>query len=78
VACDVDILDPNAIAQAVRGDESICRRKNTAAFKRMHDLLVMLFQVGGKSLDRVGDADFNDVVAPILEKLRALRGDKKK
>ena len=78
VACDVDILDPNVVLKAARGDESVCKRKNTPAFKRLHDLLIVLFTVGGKTLDRMGDADFAELTAPVLEKLRELRGQKKK
>ena len=78
IACDVDILDPNVVLKAARGDESVCKRKNTAAFKRLHDLLLVLFTVGGKTIDRMGDADFAELTAPVLEKLRELRGEKKK
>jgi len=78
VACDVDILDPNVVSKAARGDESVCKRKNPAAFKRLHDLLLVLFTVGGKTIDRMGDADFAELTAPVLEKLRELRGQKKK
>ena len=78
IACDVDVLDPKVVLQAARGDESVCRRKNTAAFKRMRDLLILLFTVGGKTLDRMGDADFAAIATPILEKLRELRGEKRK
>jgi len=77
VACDVDILDPNVVLKAARGDESVCKRKNAPAFKRLHDLLIVLFTVGGKTLDRMGDADFAALAAPVLEKLRELRGGKK-
>src|SRR5215471_11343934 len=58
VACDIDILDPNVALKALRGDESVCKRKNPAAFKRIHELLMLLFTTSGKSLDRMGDADF--------------------
>jgi hypothetical protein len=78
VACDVDILDPNVVAKAARGDESVCKRKNTPAFKRLHDLLLVLFTVGGKTIDRMGDADFAALTAPVLDKLRELRGGEKK
>jgi hypothetical protein len=37
----------------------------------------VLFTVGGKTIDRMGDADFAAVAAPVLEKLRELRGGKK-
>jgi hypothetical protein len=77
VACDVDILDPNVVLQCTRGDESACRRKNPAAFKRLHELLMLLFTVSGKTMDRVGDTDFAELAGPVLDKIRALRGEKK-
>jgi hypothetical protein len=76
VACDMDILDPNVAQKALRGDESVCKRKNPAAFKRVHELLILLFTVSGKSMDRVGDADFAALAGPVLDKIRALRGGK--
>ena len=78
VACDVDILDPSVVLKAAKGDESVCKRKNTPAFKRLHDLLIVLFTVGGKTIDRMGDADFAALAGPIMDKLRELRGAKKK
>jgi hypothetical protein len=77
VACDVDVLDPNVVLQCLRGDESACKRKNPAAFKRIHELLMLLFTVSGKSLDRMGDAEFASLAGPVLDKIRALRGAKK-
>lgn len=78
IACDVDILDPNIVQRAARGDETVCKRKNTPAFKRLHDLLLVMFTVGGKTIDRMGEADFASLTAPILDKLRELRGEKTK
>jgi hypothetical protein len=77
VACDIDILDPNVALQCLRGDESVCKRKNPAAFKRIHELLMLLFTVSGKSMDRMGDADFAALAGPVLDKIRALRGGQK-
>ena len=76
IACDIDILDPNVALKALRGDESVCKRKNPAAFKRIHELLILLFTTSGKSLDRMGDADFASLAGPVLDKVRALRGGK--
>jgi len=76
VACDIDILDPNVAQKALRGDESVCKRKNPAAFKRVHELLMLLFTVSGKSMDRLGDTDFASMAGPVLAKIRALRGGK--
>ena len=76
VACDIDILDPDVAQKALRGDESVCKRKNPAAFKRVHELLMLLFTVSGKSMDRLGDADFAAMAGPVIEKIRALRGGK--
>ena len=76
VACDVDVLDPNVVQQCLRGDESVSKRKNPAAFKRLHELLMLLFTVSGKSLDRMGDAEFASLAGPVLDKVRALRGVK--
>ena len=77
VACDMDILDPNVALKAMRGDESVCKRKNPAAFKRTQELLMLLFTVSGKSMDRMGDTDFAALAGPVLDKIRALRGGKK-
>lgn len=77
VACDVDITDPDVALKCLRGDESVCKRKNPAAFKRIHELMILLFTVSGKSLDRMGDSEFAALAAPILDKVRALRGGKK-
>ena len=76
VACDIDILDPNVALQCLRGDESVSKRKNPAAFKRIHELLMLLFTVSGKSMERMSDAEFATLAGPVLDKVRALRGVK--
>ena len=38
---------------------------------------MLLFTVSGKTMDRMGDAEFASLAGPVLDKIRALRGAKK-
>jgi len=37
----------------------------------------VLFTVGGKTIDRMGEADFAALATPVMDKLRDIRGGKK-
>ena len=74
IACDVDVLDPDSVVRSVRGDEKVCRRKNPAAFKKLRTMLIMLFDLEGKALDRLGRDDLGSIADELIQKLAKLRG----
>lgn len=74
VACDVDVLDSDSIVKSIRGDESVCRRKNPAAFRKLRNLLIMLFELEGRALDRLGADEIGGIADELIQKLAALRG----
>ena len=74
IACDVDVLDPESIVRSVRGDESVCKKNNPAAFKKLRTNLIMLFDLEGRALDRLGRDDLGVIADELIQKLAAIRG----
>ena len=74
IACDVDILDPECVVRSVRGDEKVCRKNNPAAFKKLRTLLIMLFDLEGRALDRLGRDDLGSIADELIQNLARLRG----
>ena len=74
IACDVDVLDPDSVARCVRGDEKVCRKNNPAAFRKLRNLLIMLFELEGRALDRLGVDDLGIIADELIQKLAKLRG----
>ena len=74
VACDVDVLNADSVVKSVRGDDSVCRRKNPTAFRKLRNLLIMLFELEGRALDRLGGQELGVIADELIQKLAALRG----
>ena len=74
IACDVDVLDSASIVKSVRGDDSACKKNNPAAFKKLRTLLIMLFDLEGRALDRLGRDDLGEIADELIRGLAKLRG----
>ena len=74
IACDVDVLDPESIVRSVRGDEKVCKRRNPKAFEKLRTTLIMLFQLEGQALDRLGRDDLGEIADELVARLAKLRG----
>ena len=67
VACDIKMLEPGVAERVLKGDQSVCGRKNPVVFEKLRKHLTAYFQVGGKAIDRLGA----DEVKSILDEVRA-------
>lgn len=70
--CQVNILEPGVIERVLHDDESVCGTSNPAAFKKLHDLLVMHFLVRKRSVEDLGQAETIGIEQHIVEELKKL------
>ena len=68
--CDVRILDPGVIERVLRRDDSVCGTANPVAFAKLHDMLILYFNVRKKSVDAVGQVLTEQIEAHVVEQLR--------
>ena len=64
-ACDVRLREPGVIERIIRGDSTVCGRKNEIGFEKLRKLLGMTFDSLGKSIDRIGPEETKKIVDAI-------------
>lgn len=76
IACNIDMLEPGVGERVLRGDESVCGRKNPEVFEKLRKHLMAFCRVEERAINRLGAED----VQPMLDEVRAsitrLRGTK--
>jgi hypothetical protein len=73
VACDVRLRDPGVIERIIRGDQSVCGRKNEIGFKKLRKLLMATYDSFGKAINRIGPQETKAIVEAITDHLEKRR-----
>lgn len=74
IACDVRLKDPGVIERVIRGDMSVCGRKNEIGFQKLQKLLMATFDSLGKAIDRLGPEETREIRSAITEYMDKRRG----
>ena len=67
VVCDIKMLEPGIAERILKGDQSVCGRRNPEVFEKIRRHLMAFFQVEEKAIHRLGA----DEVKKILDEVRA-------
>lgn len=73
VACDLRLSDPGVIERVLKGDDTVCGRKNAIGFEKLRKLLMATYDSLGKAIDRIGPEE----TRKITEALRAELADRR-
>jgi hypothetical protein len=73
IACDIDLFQKDIGEQILRGEESVCGRKNTVAFQKLRRLLMAFYPLEVKTIDRLGAAETEVILEQVREAIRELR-----
>jgi len=68
--CQVSIFAPGVIGRVLKNDASVCASANPAAFRKLHDLLMLHFAIREKSVESFGQAQTAAIENYIIERLR--------
>ena len=68
--CNLRILDPGIIERMIAGDETVCGRKSSMAFRKLRGLVAMHYALTDDSIRALGP----DESAKILDVIRARLG----
>ena len=77
--CDLDLRVPGAIERVLKGDQSVCGKKNAIAFKKLQRLLAATYGSLNKAVGRIGTDQARAITAEIIgriDKHRAAGGQK--
>lgn len=67
--CQVRILDPGIIERVLNKDESVCGTRNTLAFEKLRNVLIMHYQARDQAVSAIGETATAEVIADIIANL---------
>ncbi|MGI9329194.1 MAG: hypothetical protein ACR2QB_00635 [Gammaproteobacteria bacterium] len=73
-ACDIDVEQEGVGVRIIHNDDSICRRENPDAFRKLRDTMMALANLEVKALERLAPAEMKatlDEVWGAVLKMRA-------
>lgn len=74
IACDVRLRDPGVIERIIRGDSTVCGRKNDIGFEKLRKLLMATYDSIGKAIGRIGPEETKAILDAIREHAQKRRG----
>lgn len=77
IACDIDFFAPDAAERVLNNDETVCRRKNTAAFQKIRRHLMAFYPLEEKAIERIGADRTLEIVEQVRAGIRHLRDEGK-
>lgn len=71
IACDVRLRDPGVVERILRNDDSVCGRRNSIGFQKLHNLVLATFSSLNKAVDRIGPEETQQIVDEIRRRVDA-------
>jgi len=71
--CDVDLREPGVIDRVLKGDESVCGKRNPVGFRKLRSLVTAAYDSLNKAVDRIGKDDTRVLAAEIMARVDAHR-----
>jgi hypothetical protein len=68
--CGIKMLDPGVIERVVRGDETVCTKKNKKAFGQLRSLVKMHYALTEDSMQALGPEETGKILDAIRTHLR--------
>ena len=73
IACDIELGREGLAERVLRNDDSVCRRKNDKAFRKMRQHLMALFQLEDQAIADLGAKETKDILNEVRAALVELR-----
>jgi hypothetical protein len=75
IACDIKMLEPGVGERVLKGDETVCGRKNPKVFEKLRKHLMAYCQLEDRAIKRLGADDVRVMLDDVRAALTKLRGD---
>ena len=73
IACDINMLEPGVAERVLKGDQSVCGRKNPEVFEKIRKHLMAFFQVEEKAINRLGADEVQNILDGVRASITRLR-----
>jgi hypothetical protein len=74
IACDVKMLDPGIAERVLKGDQSVCGRKNPEVFEKLRTHVMAYCQVQDRAIKRLGAEEVKGMMDEVRASITRLRG----
>jgi hypothetical protein len=72
IACEIEFFEPGIAERILKNDESVCRRRNPQAFRKIRQHLMALFPLQEAAIARLGPDDTQDILDQVRASIIAL------
>jgi hypothetical protein len=69
IACDVRVTDAETVERIIKGDETVCGRRNPIGFQKLRSLVMATYDSLNKAIDRIGPAETKMIADAISERI---------
>lgn len=76
VACRIDILEPGVGERVLNNDDSVCKRQNPDAFRKLRKALMAFYVLEEKAIDKLGPEEVLIMLDQLRIEVAKLRGVK--
>jgi len=73
VICDVQLREPQVVDRILKNDETVCRKPNSVAFRKLRNLLMATYNSVNKSVERIGKEETMAITDAIIARIDRLR-----
>jgi hypothetical protein len=73
VVCDIKMLEPGIAERVLKGDQSVCGRRNPEVFEKIRRHLMAFFQIEEKAIHRLGADEVKKILDAVRVSLERLR-----
>ena len=73
IACNISFVEPGIAERVLRGDDSVCGRKNPEAFRQLRNHVIAFFQIEERAIERLGAGEVKDMLDEVRAAMQQLR-----
>ena len=75
IVCDIRMLEPGIGERVLKGDQSVCGRKNPVVFEKLRQHLMAYCHLEEKAIKRLGADDVRTMLDEVRAAIAQLRGE---
>ena len=73
--CGVNLLDAGVIERVLHRDALVCGTANPVAFARLHDMLMVHFELRKRAVEALGEVQTQQIIRHIVDRLKTIFGN---
>ena len=75
IACDIELGKPGLANRILHNDQTVCRRRNPEAFRRLRQHLMALLSIEERAIEQLGPDDTRRILDEVRAAINSIRRD---